>query len=167
MDITHLSHREVNSDKKVTLCNTQSSAYSSKTTTPKPESSLFECVHRFCYFHIFFFFKKNFKNLNRKMLKLLSKKSSFFQNTGCMELHNISHWYVCNVHGKDKWLDFPGSQTPPTAKGICSLQSKVTSSSLCTYQNEGGLSTEIERGCSQTELLVLNSSVAKLDLHYF
>lgn len=118
-------------------------------------------------FTFYFFFKKNFKNLNRKMLKLLSKKSSFFQNTGCMELHNISHWYVCNVHGKDKWFDFPGSQTPPTAKGICSLQSKVTSSSLCTYQNEGGLSTEIERGCSQTELLVLNSSVAKLDLHYF
>lgn len=70
-DTTHLSHREVNSDKKSHYVTMNHLLFPQKTTTPKPESSLFECVHRFCYFYILIFFPKNLKKFKHKNVKII------------------------------------------------------------------------------------------------
>lgn len=114
-----------------------------KKPTPNPESSLFECVYRFCYFY-FFFSPKNYRFQQKKKFKLLSKPASPKTPVG-LELHSISHRCVCNVHGKGKRLSltFQEAEPLPPLNGACSLWSKVTSSSPCAHQNEGGPSTEI------------------------
>lgn len=96
-----------------------------KKPTPKPESSLFECVYRFCYFYIFSFFPKKLQVSTEKMFKLLSNPASPKTLVG-LELHSISRRCVCNVHGKGKRLPSTFQEAKPLPPQMGPVPSEAT-----------------------------------------